>query len=195
MFIVGNPSLNPPLDAKFTILLVGGSLRSGSVNAAVLKTASTLLPPNTRAVLYTAMGQLPHFNPDDDRDPLPAAASDLRHQLDAADAVLFSTPEYAGSLPGSFKNLLDWTVGGGIYDKPVGWINASAHGGALGAHDTLRVVLGFTGSDVVAGACVQIAVPRDVVNADGLIEEPQIREGIAAALRALIARVTERAAA
>jgi NAD(P)H-dependent FMN reductase len=40
--------------------------------------------------------------------------------------VLFCTPEYAGALPGSFENLLDWTVGGGeMYRKPVAWINAS----------------------------------------------------------------------
>ncbi|WP_306796085.1 NAD(P)H-dependent oxidoreductase [Nocardia sp. XZ_19_369] len=26
-------------------------------------------------------------------------------------SVLFCTPEYAGTLPGSLKNLLDWTVG------------------------------------------------------------------------------------
>lgn len=184
-----------PSDAKCNILLISGSLRSGSVNAAVLKTATLLVPPGARAVIYTGLAQLSHFNPDDDREPLPAAASDLRRQLDAADAVLFSTPEYAGSLPGSFKNLLDWTVGGGIYDKPVGWINASAHGGAQGAHQTLRVVLGFTGSDMVEAACVQIPVGRDAVNADGIIEQPKIREGIAAALVALVARVAERAAA
>lgn len=184
-----------PSDATCNILLISGSLRSGSVNAAVLKTATLLVPPGARAVIYTGLAQLSHFNPDDDREPLPAAASDLRRQLDAADAVLFSTPEYAGSLPGSFKNLLDWTVGGGIYDKPVGWINASAHGGAQGAHQTLRVVLGFTGSDMVEAACVQIPVGRDAVNADGIIEQPKIREGIAAALVALVARVAERAAA
>lgn len=170
-------------------------MRAGSVSAAVLKTASALAPAGACAIIYTGMGQLPHFNPDDDRDPLPAAASDLRRQLDAADAVLFSTPEYAGSLPGSFKNLLDWTVGGGIHDKPVGWINASAHGGARGAHETLRVVLGFTGSDVVEAACLQVPVPRDVITADGLIEEPRARETIAAAMRALNARVAERGAA
>jgi len=44
----------------------------------------------------------------------------LRRQIAASDAVLFCTPEYAGALPGRFKNLLDWTVGGGeIYGKPV----------------------------------------------------------------------------
>ena len=54
-------------------------------------------------------------------------AADLRQEIAAADAVLFCTPEYAGTLPGSFKNLLDWTVGGGeIYGKPAVWINPAA---------------------------------------------------------------------
>jgi chromate reductase, NAD(P)H dehydrogenase (quinone) len=30
-----------------------------------------------------------------------------------ADAVLVSTPEYAGGMPGALKNALDWLVGSG----------------------------------------------------------------------------------
>ena len=53
----------------------------------------------------------------------------LRAALAAADGVLFCTPEYAGALPGSFKNLLDWTVGGGeMYGQPVAWIYVAADG-------------------------------------------------------------------
>lgn len=167
-------------------------MRRGSVNAAVLNTARALAPAGVRAVVYEEMGELPHFNPDDDRDPLPDAPRRLREQLDASDAVLFSTPEYAGSLPGSFKNLLDWTVGGRIDGKPIGWINASAHGGARGAHETLRTVLGYMASDVVEPACFEVPVPRGAVGADGLIHEPGIREVILQAVMALVARVRER---
>jgi NAD(P)H-dependent FMN reductase len=60
---------------------------------------------------------------------LRTAVAALRAQLEAADAVLLSTPEYAGALPGSFKNLLEWTVGGDeIYRLPVAWVNAAAPG-------------------------------------------------------------------
>ncbi|ORT51995.1 MULTISPECIES: NAD(P)H-dependent oxidoreductase [Frankia] len=38
-----------------------------------------------------------------DDAPQPAGA-ELRAQLTAADVVLFRTPQYAGALPGSFKN-------------------------------------------------------------------------------------------
>jgi hypothetical protein len=75
---------------------------------------------------------------------VPPSAAELRRQLRDADGVLICTPEYAGALPGSFKNLLDWTVGGGeTYGKPVAWINASMR--ADGAHESLRAVLGYTG--------------------------------------------------
>src|SRR5262245_17988979 len=102
------------------LLLICGSLRSGSSNAAALETEAALAPEGVEVTQYNGLGELPHFNPDVEQAALPAQVAALRLQLAAADAVLFSTPEYAGSLPGSFKNLLDWCVGEGLYRKPVG---------------------------------------------------------------------------
>jgi len=100
-------------------------------------------------------------------------------RLDASDAVLFCVPEYAGALPGSFKNLLDWTLGGGTYGKPVAWINTSAGLGAIDAHESLRRVLERTGTDIVDTACAHIPVRSQMVGADGLIDNAAIRERIA----------------
>jgi len=123
---------------------------------------------------------------------LPAPVVDLRAQLRAADAVLFSTPEYAGALPGSFKNLLDWSVGDGLHGKPVGWVNASAHaGGAEHAYAMLRTIMGYVNADVVEAACVRAHVRRDAVGADGTVSDPAVREVIAAALRALVEHVRQ----
>jgi len=94
------------------VLMVSGSLRHGSTNTAMLETARACAPDGVEAVLYEGLDALPHFNPDDDVEPLHPAVAELRAAIDAADALLFSTPEYAGALPGSFKNLLDWTIGG-----------------------------------------------------------------------------------
>jgi chromate reductase len=171
-----------------SILLISGSLRTGSTNSSLLRTARALAPDGVVTTLYEALGDLPHFNPDDDVDgePLPAVPADLRAQLDASDAVLFSTPEYAGALPGSFKNLLDWTVGGGTYEKPVAWINASASPtGAAGAHQSLRTVLTYTGTDIVEAACRHIPVPRSSIGPDGLVSDPSIRERVVDVLRSL----------
>jgi chromate reductase, NAD(P)H dehydrogenase (quinone) len=106
------------VSGRVRVLLVTGSTRGGSVNTAALTTMAAAAPSEVTAVLYDGLAGLPAFNPDHDGDRLPETAAGLRRQIAAANAVLFCTPEYAGSLPGSFKNLLDWTVGGGeMYGK------------------------------------------------------------------------------
>jgi NAD(P)H-dependent FMN reductase len=174
------------------LLLISGSLRAGSTNSATLRTAAALAPDGIEIEIYDGLGRLPHFNPDDDPtdgvglDPEVAA---LRAALTEADALLLSTPEYAGALPGSFKNLLDWTVGGGqTYEMPVAWINVSgkaAPSGGADAHDSLRKVLGYTGSRIIEEACLRLPLARADIGEDGLITPPAAREQIVAAMTAL----------
>ena len=130
----------------------------------------------------------PHFNPDDDHDPLPASVVALRSAIASADAVLFCTPEYAGTLPGSLKNLLDWTVGGTeINDKPVAWVNVAADPlRGAGAHATLATVLGYVQARMLDSACRHIAVPREAVGADGLVADEAVRDQISGAVRDLL---------
>ena len=170
------------------MLLICGSLRSGSTNEALLRTVASLLPDDVVADLYDGMALLPHFNPDDDHDPLPAEVANLRHRIAGATAILFSTPEYTGAMPGSLKNLLDWTVGGvEISDKPTAWINIStAPTAAAGTHESLTIVLRYTGAKVVDAACVRIPVHRDAVGLDGLIGDPEIRLRTKAAVTTLL---------
>ncbi|WP_410608550.1 NADPH-dependent FMN reductase [Amycolatopsis sp. lyj-109] len=150
----------------------------------MLGTVATLTATKT----YTGLADLPHFNPDDDRDPLHPEVAALRAALKEADAVLICTPEYAGGLPGSFKNLLDWTVGGGeMSGKPVAWINASsiaAPTGGRDAHDSLRKVLTYAGAKIVDEACARIPVSRADV-ADGQVADPDLRGRIAVAAKRL----------
>ncbi|HEX8752425.1 MAG TPA: NAD(P)H-dependent oxidoreductase [Solirubrobacterales bacterium] len=175
------------------LTLISGSLRSRSTNTALLRTALELVPEGAEAVLYEGLAELPHFNPDEDppggTPPRPVAA--LRRRLAETDAILFCTPEYAGALPGSFKNLLDWTVGGGeTYGMPVAWVNVSgraATSGGADAHDSLRKVLGYTGSEIVEQACARIPLSREMVGPDGTIADAEVRERLGKAIEALLA--------
>jgi NAD(P)H-dependent FMN reductase len=172
------------------VLLVSGSLRAGSTNTALLRTARLVAPPRVATVLYDGLARLPHFNPDDDWPPLDPAITELRAAIRASDAILFCTPEYAGALPGSFKNMLEWTIGddqpGSIYEKRVAWVNVSAlPTGAADAHQSLRKVLGYAHAAVVEAACASIAVTRGDVR-DGLIPDPAIQGAIARTLTALL---------
>lgn len=117
----------------------------------------------------------------------------LRERIRDCDAVLFCTPEYAGALPGSFKNLLDWTVGadqaGSIHQKQVAWINASSPASPTGgadAHDSLARVLGYVGADIVEAACQRVPVTRDAIGHHGLVTVPDIRDRIGAVLQTLL---------
>jgi chromate reductase len=173
------------------LLLISGSLRGSSTNSATLRTAAALAPVGIREI-YDGMGRLPHFNPDDDPADgvgLDAQVAALREALGAADALLLSTPEYAGALPGSFKNLLDWTVGGGQMDAmPTAWINvagAAAPSGGADAHDSLRKVLGFTGARIVEDACLRLPLARGDVGEDGLIAPEEARRQIGKAVTTL----------
>ena len=173
------------------VLLISGSLREGSTNSATLRTAQEVAPAAMSTQIYSGMGSLPLFNPDDDREgePVHAAVGDLRAQVAEADAIVICTPEYAGALPGALKNLLEWTVGdGGAYRKPIAWINVSgpaAPTGGADAHDSLRKVLGYVHADIVETACTRLPLTRDAVGDDGTIADPSAREQIAAMLGAL----------
>ncbi|MBL7498555.1 NAD(P)H-dependent oxidoreductase [Frankia sp. CNm7] len=173
------------------MLLVSGSTRGGSTNTAALRTARAAAPDGVIAELYEDLARLPAFVPDD-REPDHPAVTELSRRIKAADAVLFCTPEYAGSLPGSLKNLLDWTVGGGeLYGKPVAWINVAAEGRGGGADAALATVLGYVGAVVVTPGPVRVFVARETVGPDGLVGDERVR----AALAEVLALVALRAAA
>jgi NAD(P)H-dependent FMN reductase len=174
------------------ILLVSGSLRSGSVNTALLRMAPSVSPPDVEVVIYPGLGTLPLFNPDDDVEPLPTAVAQLRGCYADVDAVVYATPEYAGAMPGPFKNLLDWTVGSDTFGYPVAWINAStAPMQAVDAHTSLRIVLERTGADIVEGAVARIPVPRDVIGPDGRITDPEIGTQLGRVLEIMAQHVRE----
>jgi len=177
--------------ADVRILLISGSTRQGSGNTAALRTARAVAPDGVTAELYDGLTALPAFSPDEDEQP-PGPAAGLRARIAAADALLFCTPEYAGTLPGSLKNLLDWTVGGGeIYGKPAGWVNVAVGGRGTGAEEHLAMVLRYVGAVAVPGACVRVPVPREAAGPDGIIADPQIRHALAAVLTALAGHVRQ----
>jgi NAD(P)H-dependent FMN reductase len=141
--------------------------------------------------VYRGLATLPAFNPDDET-LLPAEVVDLRGEIHASDALIFSTPEYAGALPGSFKNLLDWTIGddqpGSIYDKPVGWINASVRG-AEGAHRELRQVLGYAHASIIEAAAISVPVSEAMIGTDGLVADASARHAIALSVAVMTSAV------
>jgi chromate reductase len=186
----------PDLD-PVKILLVCGSLRGGSTNSALMRTAEQVAPGGVETASYEGMAELPHFNPDDDAEGVGPAApvAAMRAEIAAADAILFSTPEYAGALPGSFKNMLEWTVGNACtYRKAVAWVNVAAPGRGENAEASLRLVLGYVGADVAEDAVAKLTVERAMVGKDGAVADAAFRARLGEILEALAAHVRGRRA-
>ena len=164
-----------------------GGTRCRSTNVAALGAALDATDDDVAAVLFEELTDLPALNPDDDFGPLPPVVAALREQIASADGILFCSPEYAGALPGGFKNLLDGTVRGPEMDgKPVAWINVAAEGRGLNARRSLGTVFGYLGATVIQPAGRRVFVPKEAVGRDGVIHDLRVRTEIAGALRSFV---------
>ena len=172
------------------LLTVSGSLRVGSSNGALLEAAAWSAPAGVIAAPYTELAALPAFNPDVEQgsDPLPAAVTRWRAALGSADAVLFSSPEYAHGIPGALKNALDWAVGGSeIVGKPVGVLSASAASHFV--HPQLVEVLTVISARVIPEATLVLDIPRRGATAESLAADRALAATLARAVTALVSAI------
>lgn len=93
------------------ILVIAGSLRTGSHNRRLAAEAARLLTQTTAdvSVLDLADHALPIFDADmEAADGLPPAAIQLAERIEAQDGLLLVSPEYNASVSPLLKNALDW---------------------------------------------------------------------------------------
>jgi chromate reductase len=163
------------------ILAVSGSLREGSFNTSLLRAAVEAAPEGVELELWEGLGELPLYDEDLD-DPLdvPESVRRLREDWAAADAILFATPEYNGSVPGGLKNAVDWAsrpkLEGALRNKPVAVVGASTgQFGALWAQQDLKRILGIAGARVV-GTEIPVARAHERFDNEGRLLEGEIFE-------------------
>jgi NAD(P)H-dependent FMN reductase len=91
-----------------TIVGISGSLRKHSFNAGLLRAAAEAVPAGCTLAVESIQG-IPLYNADvEEMEGIPAVASDLKERIAAADGLLMVTPENNNSIPGVFKNAIDW---------------------------------------------------------------------------------------
>lgn len=94
---------------QLNILVICGSLRKASFNAALTRALPALAPPEMKLIAAPSFDSFPLYNQDmQDASGIPGAVADLAAAIRAADGVLFVTPEYNWSMPGALKNAIDW---------------------------------------------------------------------------------------
>jgi chromate reductase len=185
------------------ILAVSGSLRAASHNTQLLLAATEAAPEGVEVELWEGIGDLPLYDQDLESQELPISVRRLREDWAAADAILFATPEYNGSIPGVLKNAVDWAsrpVGeSALRNKTVGVIGASTgQFGAMWAQADLRKVLGVAGARVV-GDELPVTRAHEKFDAEGRLLDGELfdrlRLGLERlALEAIPARVSSAAA-
>ena len=136
------------------ILGISGSLRRDSFNTRLLAAAAERLPDDVELVRWEGLAAVPPFDEDAEEAPAPAAVAELRAAIGDADAVLFATPEYNGSVPGQLKNALDWVsrpyATNPLRNTPAAVVGASTGGfGAAWAQADLRRILARIGARVL----------------------------------------------
>jgi chromate reductase len=165
------------------ILAISGSLRAASTNTILLEAAASLAPEEVTLRIYDGLGDLPHFNPDLDKEPPHAAVAEFRFQLRKSAGIIISTPEYAHGVPGVLKNALDWLVASGeLYEKPVALFSASPR--ANYAQASLIETLNVMTARVVLEACIALPLLGKSLDKHGIVSEPDLSGTIRSALRA-----------
>ena len=93
-----------PLD----VLIICGSLRKGSYNAALARALPGLAPEGMRFRSAPRVDTMPHYNHDDQMGTgFPASVTAFADAIGAADGVIIVSPEYNWTIPGSLKNAID----------------------------------------------------------------------------------------
>jgi NAD(P)H-dependent FMN reductase len=86
-----------------TIIAMSGSLRAKSFNTMLLHAAAELAP-----LEIASIKGVPLYDGDVEAAGMPAEVVALKDRVAGAKGLLLVTPEYNGSLPGTFKNAIDW---------------------------------------------------------------------------------------
>jgi len=90
----------------YKILAISGSLRKDSYNTTILRNAVKLAPENIE-IEIADIHDIPLLNQDNE-SPMPESVALLKQKIEAADGILFASPEYNYSIGGVLKNVLDW---------------------------------------------------------------------------------------
>ncbi|HEV3179310.1 MAG TPA: NADPH-dependent FMN reductase [Steroidobacteraceae bacterium] len=164
------------------VLGISGSLRRGSYNSSLLRAAARLMPAEATLEIASIRG-IPLYDADMEAQGIPAVVTQLKDAIIAADGVLLVTPEYNNSLPGVFKNAIDWLsrpasdvkrVFGG---RRFAIIGASPSGfGTVLSQTAWLPVLRTLGTQPWFGARLMVARAGGVFDDGGNLKDPLVEE-------------------
>ena len=177
------------------LLGISGSLRSGSFNTSLLRAASMLLPEGTTLDVATLHG-IPLYDGDVERQGIPAEVNALKDRVVASEGVLLVTPEYNNSLPGVFKNAIDWLsrppddIGRVFRGRPFALIGASPGGfGTILSQNAWLPTLRTLGAELWTGGRLMVSGAGKVFDEEGNLTDEVVRAKLARFLDGFVASI------
>ena len=181
-----------------TILGMSGSLRKRSFNTALLNTAIELAPEDCRIEVGHVSG-IPLYDGDTEAsEGIPPAVMRLKDRIAAVDGLLLVTPEYNNSIPGVFKNTIDWLSRPGedinrvFGSRPVGVIGASTGSfGTILSQLAWMAVLRALGTRPWFGRTLYVSNASNVFDDSGKLVDQLMRDRLQAYLVGFVAFVRQ----
>jgi len=180
-----------------TIIGISGSLRRGSFNSALLRTAEQLMPATAKLRIETIDG-IPLYNGDVEEAGIPARVDELKKTIAEADGLLLATPEYNNSIPGVFKNAIDWLsrpasdIKVVFRGKPVAMVGASQGGfGTILSQNAWLPVLRTLGMNPWFGGRLLVSRAQNVFDEYGALKDETIRKQLEDFLNGFVKFVQE----
>jgi NAD(P)H-dependent FMN reductase len=170
--------------SRTRILGIAGSLRRGSYNAALLRAAAALAPEEAEIEIAGIHG-IPLYDGDvEERSGLPEPVRALKERVVATDGLLLVTPEYNNSIPGPFKNAIDWLtrppsdIPRVFGDRPIAVLGATPGGmGTLSSQTAwLPVLRVLRTRPWFGGGTFLVSRAGDAFGEDGELVDDALRE-------------------
>jgi len=182
------------------VLGISGSLRRASYNSVLLRAAARLMPEDATLEIASLRG-IPLYDGDVEAQGIPAIVNQLKEAIIAADGVLLATPEYNNSIPGVFKNAIDWLsrpssdikrVFGGRCFAIMG---ASAGGfGTILSQAAWLPVLRTLGTQTWFGGRLMVSRSANVFDESGGVKDAAVEEHLKQFLAGYVSFLRRRAA-
>lgn len=162
---------------------LSGSLRQGSFNSALLRAAQASMPEGSELTIGSIRG-IPLYDGDvEAKEGIPAPVTALKDAIAAADGLLLVTPEYNNSIPGVFKNAIDWLsrppadIKRVFTGKPIALMGASPGGfGTILSQNAWLPVLRTLGAEFWPEGRLLVSRAQSVFSEDGTLADPKIKD-------------------
>jgi chromate reductase len=165
-----------------SLISVCGSLRKGSLNAAIQRSLPELAPEGLAITTWSGIGEMPLYNADVQAAGFPKVVTDMADAIRKADGLIFCSPEYNYSIPGVLKNAIDWLSR--LKDQPFAGkpvLIQSASQGVLGGARMqyhLRQVMVFVEALVFNRPEVMVGAAQNKVDAELKLTDAATRDFI-----------------